>query len=77
MTDPVEVIARAIADLWWRTGNQVPIDIARAALAALEGEGLVVVRRPPVAEEVTYRYDAASNEVRMFQRGVYVGTVPD
>jgi hypothetical protein len=51
MTDPVEVIARAIAseqelgDRWWLYEEE-----ARAALSALEGDGMVVVPVEPTEE---------------------------
>jgi len=45
--DPVEVIARAIDRCLLGTLAATSHDYARAVLAALEGEGLVVVPREP------------------------------
>jgi hypothetical protein len=82
MTDPVEVIARAICRVGcpcetegrpcWDWEGSLPE--AHAALSALEAGGMVVRQK---SEPYTYKYDAASNEVLMFRDGVYVGNVPD
>jgi len=54
MTDPVEVIAMAIARALHGTAdNETPVnleDVARAALVALESEGYVTVLRGDIEE---------------------------